>query len=107
RPGSVGGAGGVEAAAEATEPVDQPAVHRRPTEPKQGPAGPERLRLQPDRAEPVVAAVKRQRGARPGPRPDLELLVEDVAAAGERDPERVVLVTVPAHRGQHDQPAPA
>src|SRR5262249_58577954 len=76
----------VEAAAVAHEPVDQPAVHRRPTEPQHGPAGPERLRLQPDRAEPVVAAVKRQRGARPGPRPHLELLVGDVAPAGRPGP---------------------
>jgi hypothetical protein len=53
----------------------------------------------------VVSPIGKRRAV-PGSRPDLELLVEDVAAPPERHAERGVLAPVPAHRGQHERARP-
>src|SRR5262249_53749207 len=97
----------VEAAAVLDDAVDYPLVHGRAAEPQRRPARPERLRLDPHVAEPVMPPAKAHGGGGPGSRPNLELLVENVTSALERDAQRLVLIPVPADRGLHDEPAVA
>src|SRR5262249_15581411 len=81
---------GSEAAAIPHDAFYHPLVHGRATEPQRRSTRPERLRLDPHVAEPVVPPLETHRGAGPGSRPDLKLLVENGAAASERNPQRVV-----------------
>ncbi len=67
--------------------------------------GPVRLRFQIHVVEVEELAVIRHRRVGPGRTHHLELLIEDVAPAMKRHPERVVLGLVPAHRWQDHEAA--
>ena len=95
----------MEAVGVADDPAQQPRVHRFAAEPQARPVGPPRLRLEVDVLEGVVLAGERRRRVAPEAFPRCEVLVEQGAALAERDAERLVLVTVPAHRRLHDEAA--
>jgi hypothetical protein len=85
-------------------PPDEAVVDASAAEPQRRPAVSERLRLDKRLLEPVVMPRERCRARPPGSAPDLELLVEPVAALGERHPERLVLRAVPPDRRLDDEP---
>ena len=80
-------------------------MHRLAAEPQRRALRPERLGLEPDVGEAVVAALERRRRVAPEHLPGRQVLVEQLAAALERHPERLVLGPVPAHRRLDDQAA--
>src|SRR5690242_8058181 len=102
-----GGTERVEPAPVPDQAGDQPRVQARAAEPQVRATRAGGRWLDPDGAERVVLPVMVHWRATPGFGPDLELLVQDLAALAERDAERVVLVPVPAHGGLHDEPPAA
>ena len=93
----------VEAVPVPDQPAQQGRMQPLAAEPQQRAARPVRFRFQVDVAEPVVHAV--EAGGRVGVDllPGRQMLVEQLAAAAERDAQGGVLVPAPAHGRDDDQ----
>src|SRR5699024_3595370 len=81
-----------------------PTMQARPTEPEPWAVRAEGLGVEVDVTEGVVLSGEVARRTSPQSPPGSEVLVEEGAAALERDAQGIVLVPTPTDRGQHDEP---